>query len=65
MDVPIFNGNHEEVCHICLGRGTLLCCDYCPLVYHTYCVDPIVISQPEDYWMCPECKGDLSQGILY
>lgn len=59
MDVPLFKGEHKEVCSECFGKGVLLCCDYCSLSYHPHCANPPVYSQPEEYWMCPQCVSDL------
>lgn len=64
MDVPLFEGEHKETCNVCFGRGTLLCCDYCSLSYHPHCSNPPILSQPEDYWMCPQCVEDLSYSMI-
>lgn len=59
MDIQLYNGDHKELCDVCLGKGLLLCCDYCSSVYHPECVNPPVLHQPEDFWMCPHCIQNL------
>ena len=63
-NLPLYKGDHQERCNVCFERGLLLCCDYCPLSYHPQCVLPVIESQPEDYWICPQCGKDLLDGIF-
>lgn len=42
-DSPIEN---EDFCAVCLNGGELLCCDYCPKVYHLSCHVPALLSFP-------------------
>lgn len=48
------DGNDYE-CRLCGMDGKLLCCDGCPLVYHSWCVGVSKRSMPEGEWYCPEC----------
>lgn len=32
-----------------------MCCDTCPRVYHTKCLDPPLTTVSEDDWYCPTC----------
>ncbi|KAK8820054.1 hypothetical protein WA538_002152 [Blastocystis sp. DL] len=59
MSVPLFYGTHRCICEVCSREGVLLCCDYCPLVYHPKCLSPPILSQPTGYWMCPQCENDM------
>lgn len=43
-------------CFVCKDGGDLLCCDFCPLVYHTYCLSPPLAEIPEGDWKCPQCE---------
>lgn len=40
---PIEN---EDFCAVCLNGGELLCCDYCPKVFHLTCHVPALLSFP-------------------
>jgi hypothetical protein len=40
---------NEDVCCICGGGGTLVCCDGCPSSYHVRCVGESKASMPETY----------------
>ncbi len=35
--------------------GNLLCCDFCPLVFHVECLDPPLTEIPTEEWKCPQC----------
>jgi hypothetical protein len=45
-----------EVCKACGFGGHLLCCDTCPLLFHTECVVPPLKKVPRGKWSCPKCK---------
>jgi hypothetical protein len=50
---------NESHCHACGSDGNaslLLCCEACPLVYHTFCLDPPLDSVPPGHWFCPVCE---------
>ncbi|XP_041992979.1 DDT domain-containing protein PTM-like isoform X1 [Salvia splendens] len=49
------DANGDE-CRICGMDGLLLCCDGCPLSYHSRCVGLNKMHMPEGSWYCPECK---------
>lgn len=62
IDLPIYSGSHEVNCHVCQGRGVLLCCDSCPYVFHPACLHPIITQRPSEYWHCPVCTQDYING---
>ncbi|XP_069695785.1 bromodomain adjacent to zinc finger domain protein 1A-like isoform X2 [Periplaneta americana] len=45
-----------EVCNACGLGGHVICCDACPLLYHTECVVPPLKKVPRGKWFCPQCK---------
>ncbi|VVB04906.1 unnamed protein product [Arabis nemorensis] len=51
------DGNSDE-CRICGMDGTLLCCDGCPLAYHSRCIGVVKMYIPDGPWFCPECTID-------
>lgn len=55
-----YSGNHEITCHVCNERGVLLCCDFCPYVFHPSCLHPPMTQRPKDYWVCPVCLQDIT-----
>lgn len=65
MDLPRYYGEHKTLCNGCLQKGLLLCCDYCPLVYHPECLNPPLKDQPSDYWMCPQCTMELENSTPF
>ncbi|EPS61909.1 hypothetical protein M569_12884, partial [Genlisea aurea] len=48
------DGNGDECC-LCGMDGLLLCCDGCPLSYHTRCLGVSKMHMPEGSWYCPQC----------
>ena len=57
------NGDgHVDMCMVCLGPGSLICCDGCPGAYHMSCVGETRASLPDDDWYCPECVA-LPRGL--
>ncbi|XP_018011324.1 PHD finger protein 12-like [Hyalella azteca] len=45
-----------KLCFTCnkgCRSGALLCCDYCPLMFHLDCLDPPLTIAPTQRWMCP------------
>ena len=58
-NLPLFSGSHEISCHVCNGKGVLICCDYCPYAYHPSCLQPPMVQRPFDYWVCPACIQDV------
>ncbi|XP_042300409.1 tripartite motif-containing protein 66 [Sceloporus undulatus] len=53
-DHPIEN---EDFCAVCLNGGELLCCDYCPKVFHLSCHIPALLSFPVGEWVCTLCRN--------
>ncbi|KAE8781282.1 Increased DNA methylation 1 [Hordeum vulgare] len=49
------DGNSDE-CYLCGMDGNLLCCDGCPLAFHSKCVGVVEDLLPEGEWYCPECS---------
>lgn len=47
------DGNGDE-CRLCGMDGVLVCCDGCPLAYHSRCLG--LNKMPNGAWYCPECK---------
>lgn len=47
--------DNEDVCATCGKGGTLLCCDSCPLAFHTECTDPPLRRVPRGSWNCSRC----------
>nr|XP_027204103.1 chromodomain-helicase-DNA-binding protein Mi-2 homolog [Dermatophagoides pteronyssinus] len=56
------NDHHMEFCRICKDGGELLCCDACPLAYHTYCLSPPLEDVPDGEWRCPRCSVEPLKG---
>jgi chromodomain-helicase-DNA-binding protein 4 len=56
------NDHHMEFCRVCRDGGELLCCDACPLAYHTYCLNPPLRTVPEGDWHCPRCSCEPLKG---
>lgn len=58
------DGN-TDICVLCLGGGSLLCCDGCPAAFHMRCIGQAG-ALPEGEWLCPECalggRGELDTG---
>ena len=48
-------GGHEYYCRECRDGGDLLLCDFCPLAYHTACLNPPLSAVPDGDWKCPRC----------
>uniref|UniRef100_A0A7S3LNA8 Helicase C-terminal domain-containing protein n=1 Tax=Aplanochytrium stocchinoi TaxID=215587 RepID=A0A7S3LNA8_9STRA len=57
--------DHEAHCLMCWDGGSLLCCDQCPLAFHTECLAPWQLPQKKasgasvgNSWGCPHhyCK---------
>ena len=52
---------HEDYCHICNDGGDLICCDYCPLVYHLRCAK--LRKAPVGDWKCIVCQGGVKKKL--
>ena len=53
---------HNDQCEVCGSGGSLLCCDFCNLVFHLDCLDPPLAAVPEGDWACPECVAENEAG---
>lgn len=49
--------NSDECC-LCKMDGSLICCDGCPVAFHSKCVGVANEYLPEGDWPCPECAID-------
>ncbi|KAK4885411.1 hypothetical protein RN001_001682 [Aquatica leii] len=45
-----------DTCNKCSKEGTLICCDYCPNMYHLECAEPPLRRVPRGEWLCHRCK---------
>ncbi len=54
--------HHMEFCRVCKDGGELLCCDLCPLAYHTHCLNPPLRGVPDGEWRCPRCSVEPLKG---
>ncbi|KAK9410028.1 tripartite motif-containing protein 66 [Crotalus adamanteus] len=61
-DHPIEN---EDFCAVCLNGGELLCCDYCPKVFHLLCHVPALLSFPVGEWVCTLCRNVEKPEVVY
>uniref|UniRef100_A0A8D0CET2 Tripartite motif containing 66 n=1 Tax=Salvator merianae TaxID=96440 RepID=A0A8D0CET2_SALMN len=59
---PIEN---EDFCAVCLNGGELLCCDYCPKVFHLSCHVPALLSFPVGEWVCTLCRSVEKPEVVY
>ncbi|KAM6464744.1 tripartite motif-containing protein 66 isoform 1-T1 [Liasis olivaceus] len=59
---PIEN---EDFCAVCLNGGELLCCDYCPKVFHLSCHVPALLSFPVGEWVCTLCRNMEKSEVIY
>ncbi|XP_039623035.1 E3 ubiquitin-protein ligase UHRF1 isoform X1 [Polypterus senegalus] len=55
-------------CHVCgikQDPDKQLLCDECDMAFHMYCLNPPLLSIPEDEdWYCPGCRNDTSEVVL-
>ncbi|KAG6417670.1 hypothetical protein SASPL_119855 [Salvia splendens] len=49
------DGNGDE-CRLCGMDGVLVCCDGCPMAYHSRCLGLNKMPVSNVSWYCPECK---------
>ena len=67
MSVKIIQGEKECSCHNCGEKDEperTLMCDECDLAYHMKCLDPPMVTLPDDdEWYCPLCKNDGSNVV--
>lgn len=49
------DGNGDE-CRLCGMDGVLVCCDGCPMAYHSRCLGLNKMHVSNVSWYCPECK---------
>lgn len=48
------DNRNDYFCWLCHKEGTVICCELCPRVYHTKCLN-LGLKLPKD-WVCPECE---------
>ncbi|XP_061179146.1 MYND-type zinc finger-containing chromatin reader ZMYND8-like [Saccostrea echinata] len=48
------DNRNDYFCWLCHKEGTVICCELCPRVYHTKCLE-VSGDLPKD-WVCPECE---------
>ena len=53
--LQLFKGEPDDDCYICLNGGDLVCCDFCPKVFHLGCHVPKLPAFPTGIWKCCEC----------
>lgn len=60
-DIGGYLALHEDaVCECCGGdhdEAMLLLCDGCDAAYHTFCLEPPLLSVPLGSWHCPSCAA--------
>ncbi|XP_070619745.1 tripartite motif-containing protein 66 isoform X2 [Erythrolamprus reginae] len=56
---------NEDFCAVCLNGGELLCCDYCPKVFHLSCHVPALLSFPVGEWVCTLCRNVEAPEVVY
>lgn len=52
---------NEDYCYTCGEDGDLICCDTCPLVFHTTCHQPPLRNIPRGAWSCWFCRQPKDQ----
>ena len=50
-----FNDVHSDVCDVCNGVGSLLCCDMCTRAFHFKCVG-LKPADVSTLWFCKTCS---------
>jgi hypothetical protein len=50
-----------EKCFDFINGQVLLLCEYCDDGYHIYCLDPPLNHIPEEDFVCPNCKSEISK----
>jgi hypothetical protein len=48
---------HNPVCDKCETGGTLICCDFCNIVYHATCIPGMRAHVPAAGFVCEECHA--------
>lgn len=48
--LKLFEGEHDDDCYICFNGGELVCCDFCPKVFHRDCHIPALPAIPTGIW---------------
>jgi len=52
------------VCGLDVVAGVVLLCDSCDAEYHTKCLDPPLLAEPEGEWFCPKCVRESGNAVL-
>lgn len=50
-----------ERCFDFINGQVLLLCEYCDDAYHIYCLDPPLSHIPDEDFVCPNCKSEISK----
>ncbi|KAK8746824.1 hypothetical protein OTU49_016838 [Cherax quadricarinatus] len=60
------NDPNDDWCAVCWDGGDLICCDFCPKVFHVHCHIPTLTHLPteNEKWQCMLCT-DLDSLQLY
>jgi nucleosome-remodeling factor subunit BPTF len=48
----------EDHCRVCHRLGDMLECQNCSGVFHPACLDPPLLDNPDDDWLCYVCQAD-------
>ena len=62
-DICFYEGDHYCKCYKCKQHGIVIACDFCPLVFHPYCLYPELKEQPQTF-VCPVCCDDFDSGNI-
>lgn len=60
------NDPNDDWCAVCWDGGDLICCDFCPKVFHTHCHIPTLTHMPteNEKWQCMLCTDIDSLQLL-
>lgn len=60
------NDPNEDWCAVCWDGGDLICCDFCPKVFHVHCHIPTLTQFPteNEKWQCMLCTDMESLQFL-
>lgn len=61
---PLFIFKNDSYCWICHSSGKLICCDFCPRVYHAQCID-VDPEELNDNWLCVECDVNFKANYFF
>ncbi|KAF5304910.1 hypothetical protein FQR65_LT00794 [Abscondita terminalis] len=64
-DTHLDGDDSDDTCNKCSKEGTLICCDYCPDMYHLECAEPPLRRVPRGEWLCHKCKEKKAKSSDY